>query len=366
MKYLVIPDSFKGSLEAEKFIELIKSELTKEEIDSSYFFPAFDGGDGFSKIITKIVDGVTLTNKYADGNFKTKVAQFGMKNRTAYIGVSDTSSLPLTEIKDPKITTTYGLGQQILNAIEYGCDNIVIGLGGSSTNDGGCGMLAALGTKFFNEYGDPFIPVGGDLIDIQNIELDNFYTNIQNVKFTCLCDVDNPLLGKNGCSYIFAKQKGAKEEEFEFLDNNMKNYYIKTNEVIPNAVDLNGAGAAGGLGYALKYYLNATIVSGANYFLDLIDFCKRIKEVDVVITGEGRFDKTSLNGKICGTIAKLANKYNKPCLVFCGCNGDLTGIPENTKVYSLLDPSLSTEDNYALTESHLIEAFKIAISELNK
>ncbi|MCR4661865.1 MAG: glycerate kinase [Clostridia bacterium] len=356
MKFLLVPDSFKGSLDADKFCELIINQLSKDEKNTVKYFPAFDGGDNFSNIISKITGATIITSKYTDGNFTKKVATFGIKKRTAYIGVSNTSGLPDTEIKDPKLTTTLGMGEQILDAINAGCNDIVIGLGGSSTNDAGCGMLVALGAKFYDKEANEFIPTGCNLGDIVAVDLKQLNKNIKDVSFTILCDVENPLVGPKGCSKTFAKQKGASDEDIELLEDNMKKFLQFCTILFENP-DSQGCGAAGGLGFAFKNFLKGTLISGAEFFLKLIDFENISKDIDYVITGEGKFDNTSLGGKICGTIISKSLEKNIKVAVFCGKAGLVDKIPVNTKVYSLYDDTLSFDENIKLTEKHLIEKF---------
>ncbi len=357
MKFLIMPDTFKGSIENIDFCFVAEKVLKNHFPDAECLsYPIADGGEGSIECIVRLLGGHLLPTKVTDGNFFKKTVAYGFSGDTAYIAVANSSGLPSTLIKDPLVTTTYGLGEHILHAKNLGKKKIVISLGGSSTNDGGAGMLAALGVRFLNADGEKFIPTGGTLKNIHKIEIEDFLKNIDGLTFTALCDVKNPLLGPNGCSYVFAPQKGAKTKEItDILENNMRHYASATSFLGVDPSDP-GNGAAGGLGYAVKAFLKGNLISGIDYILDMIRFENIAADADYILTGEGCFDLTSLNGKVVGGIAARAQKTGKKITVFCGRNNypSNASYPENIqKVYEISDRSLPIETQLATADKNL-------------
>ena len=335
MKFLLVPDSFKGSMSAQKVCKVWTEEISKAFPDAEIkAFPACDGGEGTVENLSSILGGKKINITATDGNFERKKASYAIVNKTAYIAVANTSGLPETKIKDPKLTTTLGFGEQIKDAIGRGCDEVVLSLGGSSTNDGGAGASCALGARFYDKE-EAFVPTGGSLDKIDRIDLNAFDKSIENVRFLGLCDVKNPLTGKDGCSYVYAKQKGAESAESrDELEKNMLAYAEKTAFLnVPKETE--GAGAAGGLGYFVKAFLKGKLISGADYFLDLIKFDEECADADYILCGEGKFDATSDSGKICGKIIERAVKHGKKTTVFCGIAEKTDG--EDVSVYEISD-----------------------------
>lgn len=354
MKYLVIPDSFKGSVSSVDFCEIAKKALTRFPDDEVDCYPICDGGEGSVECLVKIFGGSVLSAPITDGNLFKKKAVYGFDGEKAFVSVAESSGLAKTLIKDPFVTTTMGMGEQILQAKHLGKKKIVLCLGGSSTNDGGAGLVYALGGKFFNEHGESFLPTGGTLKDIRSIDLDDFYKNVEGIDFTALCDVTNPLLGANGCSYVYAPQKGAKKtSEQEILEQNMQ-HFAKVTSFLGVDPMTPGAGAAGGLGYCVLAFLKGKLVRGIDYILDSIDFEKKAENVDAIITGEGKFDRSTSFGKAVRGIIDRAERLNKNVYVFCGKND----VPEAKNVFEINDPTLSLDENIASTKSHLESALK--------
>ena len=358
MNFLVVPDSFKGSLTSEKICALSKT-LILEKFPSAVVnaYPAADGGEGSVETITAITNGKTVGGKVNDGNFFVKNATYGINGETAYISIANSSGLPDTMIKNPEFTTSYGFGQQIKQAINLGKHKICLCLGGSSTNDGGAGAAVALGAKFKNANGEEFVPSGGNLKDIAFADFTELKNTIKGIEFFALCDVKNPLLGKNGCSYIYAPQKGAKTEKaLEELDKNMEHYAkLVCGERFE---DFEGGGAAGGLGFFVKEILGGELIPGAQYFLDLIDFDVNAIKADYIITGEGKFDATSNQGKICGSIGRRCEILGKKATVFCGVT-DADKLPSGIrKIYEINDKSKTLQENMKASEENFVNTFK--------
>lgn len=316
MRILLAPGSFKGGLKSTEFCAAAQMKLNKLGHETTAI-PMTDGGDGFVEIFTGLVGGDLLMCRVTDPNFFIKNVRYGVKDDMVIVGVSECCGLAKTMIKDPLYATSYGLGEAISLAKKLNKHKVVVGLGGSATNDGGAGMVCALGGKFFNSDGQEFTPVGNTLKDIDRIDLDDFFKTIEGMGFLALTDVDNPLLGKEGCSYTFSAQKGAKGEEIEELEQNMRHFAEKT-ACLGTSPDFAGAGAAGGIGYCLKAFFKGEIKSGAEYVLDKAGFDDKLADCDCVITGEGAFDDTSLRGKLCGEVLRRAKKAGKKAYVFCG------------------------------------------------
>lgn len=366
MKFLVTPDSFKGSISAKRVCEIVKDAILEQNINNTvYTFPAFDGGEGSAEYLTEIFHGNQIRMPAKNATGETENSTFGMAGETAFIAVADTSGLPNAKIKDPAVTTTYGMGEQIKEAIKRGAKTVVLALGGSSTNDGGAGAATALGAKFFDKDGKTFLPTGGTLGKIEKTDVSDLEKAVKGVKFIALCDVKNPLTGKNGCSYVYGGQKGADtEEKKEELDRNMKRFE-KVTAFLGKDGSEEGSGAAGGLGYFTRAFLKGELVSGADYFLDAIKFDELVKDVDYVVCGEGKFDNTSSQGKICGKIIGRAQKAGKKVVVFCGAT-DCETSPENTAVYVISDKNLPLKLNMERGEENLKKSAEKMMKDIVK
>jgi glycerate kinase len=358
MKFLIVPDKFKGGMTAETFCAVAKKALDGKA--EARAFPACDGGEGTVENLTSLAEGRIVGDKVSDGNFFVRVATYGVHGDTAYISVSNSSGLQKTMIKDPEYTTTYGFGEQIAHAMKLGGKNFILALGGSSSNDGGAGAACALGAKFFNGGGEEFIPSGGTLKDIASVDISGLRKNVAGAHFTALCDVKNPLLGADGCSRSYAPQKGAGNEAVIRLEENMRAYAEKTSFLGVEPSEMK-TGAAGGLGYFVKAFLCGELVSGADFFLDTVGFEKEAADADFVVTGEGCFDGTSGEGKICGEVIERAKKLGKKVVVFCG----ESRVPETdgVKIVELNDKKVSLAENVAATEEKFFTAFGNFVGE---
>ncbi len=247
--------------------------------------------------------------------------EYGIIKNTAIIEIAAAAGItPLSKDElNPKETTTFGIGEIIRDAIESGCRDFVIGIGGSATNDGGVGMLQALGFEILDSRGNQVETGAKGLADIVSINDAKIIPELRKCKFTIACDVDNPLYGENGCSRIFAPQKGADSQMVDEMDNWMRNYAEAVKKYNKSAeADFPGAGAAGGLGFAFMSFLSGKLERGIDIVLKMTEFEKYIKDADIVITGEGRLDGQSVMGKVPVGVSKIAKKYNKPVLAFAG------------------------------------------------
>lgn len=321
MKILIAPDSFKGSLSAIKFCEIAKksilSVLPDAQIDC---MPVADGGEGTLECLEKALNCQIMKCFVQNSLYEEEVSSvaFIENGKTAIVEAAQSNGLPQIKGREnPEETSTYGVGQLVGFACDMGAKKIILTLGGSSTNDCGLGMLAALGGCFYNKDGISFVPTGGTLKDVEEIDLSMMYPRLQGARFEALCDVDNPLYGENGCSAVFGPQKGADELMVKRLDEGCRHIADLFNKMRTTDFALEkGSGAAGGLGFAVLAALNGNLKSGIDTVLTLCDFEKRASDCDLIITGEGSFDKQSVMGKTIGGILKRCGKV--PVVVFCG------------------------------------------------
>jgi glycerate kinase len=328
MKILVAPDSFKGSLSSEEvccFIERgIKRADSAIEVIST---PMADGGEGTCRALVKATKGKIVNVVVHDPLMRKINSYFGVlgDGKTAVIEMSAASGLTLlTESeKAPMITTTYGTGELITAALDMGYRSIIIGLGGSGTNDGGMGMAKALGVRFLDSTGREIGHGGGALDKLFKLDISSIDKRIKECTISALCDVDNPLCGPYGASHIFGGQKGATKAIIETLDANLKHY----SEVVEKTTGISimstkGAGAAGGLGGGILAFLNGEIKKGIEIIIEVLELEKKLKGVDYVITGEGKIDSQTSYGKTPYGIAALASKHNIPVIAICGAIGE--------------------------------------------
>lgn len=315
---LAAPDKFKGSMTATEFCNIV-SEVVNENFNGIDVIssPLADGGDGSLECFISTTNAKVVTGTYTGSNFEKINAKFAMENNIAFIELAETSGLAKTIEKNPCKTTTFGFGEQILDAIKMGAKKIYLSIGGSSTNDAGCGMANALGFKFYDKSGNNFIPVGENLNQISKIEFPDSEI-FRNKEFITLCDVKNTLFGKNGAAYVYAKQKGANEKEIKLLDDNLKYFNTLCKSYGKDFEFYQGCGAAGGVGAGTIMFLNSKIENGAENFFKLTNIENKIKIADLIITGEGKIDNQSYYGKIIFNLRKKAE--DKLFVAFCGEN----------------------------------------------
>lgn len=325
MNVLIAIDSFKGSLSsidagmaAAEGIKRSNSQI------QTVVRPIADGGEGTVDALCLGMGGITMTIDVTGPMGEKVKASYGIipSERTAIIEISSAAGITLVDDneKNPLCATTYGVGEIISDAIDKGCHDFIVGIGGSATNDGGIGMLQALGFGILDKNGKPVSLGAKGLEEIKSITIDNVNPKLKECTFNIACDVTNPLCGKNGCSYVYGPQKGADTEMSQKMDKWLLKYAKIVRTVFPNADEnTEGAGAAGGLGFAFVTFLNAELKRGIDLVLDKTNLEDYIKEADVVVTGEGRLDSQTSMGKAPAGIAKLAKKYNKKVIAFSGC-----------------------------------------------
>ncbi|EGZ6887886.1 glycerate kinase [Vibrio cholerae] len=328
MKVVIAPDSFKESLTAKQVCDSIQAGLARVWHDAKFVaIPVADGGEGTVQSLVDATQGRLVEVKVMGPQGKRVEAFYGMlgDNQTAVIEMAAASGLhhvPVAQ-RDPKLTTSFGTGELIRHALDQGVTKLIIGLGGSATNDGGVGMLAALGARFTNADGDPIQLTGGGLRELTHIDLQDFDPRLQNCDILVACDVNNPLCGDKGASAVFGPQKGATPEDVQLLDGVLRQFGLLTEKVTGKMVlESAGAGAAGGMGAALLAYTQARLRPGIEIVLETVQLAYQVSDADLVITGEGRIDSQTVHGKTPMGVAKVAKRFDVPVLALCGCTGD--------------------------------------------
>ncbi|EFH93210.1 MAG: glycerate kinase [Finegoldia magna] len=350
MNILVLIDSFKGSLSSLEAGEIIKKACEQDPSNKVIVKPVADGGEGTIDSLKDIKNAKIVEVDVHNPLMEHHTARYLIvDDKLAIMEMSESSGLTLIKDNlDPMNATTFGVGDMIKDALDKNIREFIIGIGGSATTDGGMGMLRSLGARFFDEDGIEISngPIG--IIDLETIDLDNFDARLKECTFQIACDVDNPLCGERGSARVFAPQKGASPKQVEELDKLLGKYHEVTKKVIPDANDtIEGAGAAGGLGYALKNYLNAELKPGIEIILEMLGADELIKNSDLIITGEGKMDFQTSMGKTPVGIANAAKKYNKKVIAFCGvCDNDAVSVNDRgiDAFFPILNKCMSTNE----------------------
>ena len=324
MKFILAPDSFKESMTAKEACISMENGIRKVFKDATCIHvPMADGGEGTVDALIESTNG-NLHEVEVTAPLGNKVkAKFGIlgDGKTAVIEMAEASGIHLVKLEDrnPLLTTTFGTGELIKYALDMNIERIIIGLGGSATNDGGVGMLQALGASFKDSDGKEIAFGGGVLKDLCTIDLSGFDKRIYDVKIEVACDVKNPLTGENGASFVFGAQKGGNKETLEELDSNLKHYAEVVKRDMGKEIDkVEGAGAAGGLGAALIGFCNGKLESGIDLVIKYSDLEDKVRKADFVFTGEGSIDFQTNYGKTPIGVAKIAKKYEVPVIAFAG------------------------------------------------
>ncbi len=316
MKIVVCPDSFKGTLPSHRAAAIIKTAALSVVPDAQIVtVPLADGGEGTCDAL-----GAEKIRVRVAGPDMTKVDSFyGILGDVAVIELASAAGLSQTSFHDPSLTTTYGVGELFVAAAEAGFRKFVLALGGSCTNDCGCGMASACGVRFCDAGGEAFIPVGGTLALVSRIDVSRLDPRIAESEITVMCDVDNPLLGERGAARVFAPQKGADAAAVELLEEGARSVASVINRDLGIDVSaIPGGGAAGGCGAGAVAFLGAKLMRGIDAILDAVGFDALLEDADLAVTGEGRFDATSADGKVVSGVASRALKHEVPVAVVCG------------------------------------------------
>lgn len=322
LTFVLMPDSFKGTLSARSFCAVAEEEIGKLYPAATVLsLPVADGGEGTVDAFLTAVGGQRITVECQDPYGNGIEGFYGLlEDGTAIIEMAAAAGLPLVgDRKNPALTSTFGVGQLILHAAHHGAKAIVLGLGGSATNDGGCGCAAALGVVFRDDSGNAFVPTGGTLKDIAQIDPRGLDPAVKSLPITAMCDIDNPLCGKEGAAAVFAPQKGADEAMVSLLDDGLRHFAaVLRRDVGLDVLTVAGGGAAGGFGAGAMALLGAQLQPGFDTVLSLTDFHRRAKGADLVITGEGRLDSQSLRGKVVLEVARNAAALGVPAIALVG------------------------------------------------
>ncbi len=353
MKIVVSIDSLKGSLTSIEAGNAIKEGILKVNDNTEVIvMPLADGGEG---TVDALVEGMNGKKQVIDvtGPIADKVqATYGIleESNTAIIEMAQSSGLPLVpvDLRNPLNTTTYGVGEIIKEAIDKGCRNFIVGIGGSATNDAGVGMLQALGFKFYDKN-DELVGLGGKVLnEIVKIDTSCKLKELDECSFKIACDVNNPLFGLNGAAHIYGPQKGATPEIVEELDKGLISFAeVVKKDLNKDVAEVAGVGAAGGLGFAFLAFLNSKLESGIKIILDEINLEEIVKDADIVITGEGRLDNQTAMGKAPIGVAKLAKKHGAKVIAMAGCTtSDATKCNEEgiDAYFAIVNRSMSIEE----------------------
>lgn len=376
MRVVISIDSFKGSLSSIQAGNAVKDAVHRLDSDTEAIVKTLaDGGEGTVKAFAENSASKIVKIKVTGPLLKPVIAEYCIlkDSNTAVIEMSSASGITLisADERNPLETTTYGVGEIIRNAISKGCRKFIIGIGGSATNDGGTGMLTALGYEFSDKDGKNISLCAKGLKNLHSIKTENVMPELKDCSFNIACDVTNPLCGEKGCSAVFGPQKGATPEMIEDMDGWLRNY-AKIAEGVSEKADENypGAGAAGGLGFAFLAFTNATLKPGVQIVLEETGIEEDIRNADIVITGEGRLDSQTVMGKAPIGVASLAKKYGKKVIAFSGCVADDAEICNDYGIdaffpilrnVSTLEEALDTDNAYKNLTATAYQVFRLLI-----
>ena len=322
MKVVVAVDSFKGSMTSMEAARAVRDGILAADPKTYIVIkPLADGGEGTTDALIEGMHGekvkITVTGPY--GEKIDSYYGYLPEKKTAVIEMAAAAGITLSDKREPMQATTYGVGEMISDAIDRGCRNIIMGIGGSATTDGGIGMMKALGIQFLDENGNDVGEGAQALFRVRKIQKEGVHPFLSKVRFQIACDVTNPLCGSQGAVYVFGSQKGVTEEIKAMLDEAMNRYAAMVESTLGiRCRDIPGAGAAGGLGFACLAFLNAVLTPGIDLVLNAVDLESELLDADIVVTGEGRLDEQTAMGKAPVGVAKRAKKYGAKVIAFAG------------------------------------------------
>lgn len=331
-KVIIIPDSFKGTLSAKQICRILKEKVHQQfPACEVVTVPVADGGEGSVDCFLEALGGRKETVQVHGPYMELMEAEYGiLSDGTAVVEMASCAGLPLVEDrKNPKKTTTYGVGELILAAAKAGSKRIITGLGGSCTNDGGCGMAAALGIRFYDAQDREFVPTGGTLKEIRRIDMSRREKLLDQIELLAMCDITNPLTGPEGAAHVFSPQKGADEGMVQELEAGMVHYasILEQTVQIPKIRELPGGGAAGGMGTGMAALLGAKLIPGIQAVLDTVQIDTLAEHADLILTGEGKIDSQSIHGKVLSGIARRGKALGIPVVAIAG-GIDREALPE--------------------------------------
>ena len=324
MKFVLAPDKYKGSLSGEEFCNAVESGLLKVFPEARVLKkPLADGGDGTLEVVKHYLNAEMVSTTVQDPLFREIESGYLFSNekKTAFIEMSEASGYKLLSKSELNCmnTTSLGTGELIKDALNRDAERIVLGIGGSATNDGGVGMAAALGFQFLDSDGNEIKPIGRNLDTISCVDSTNVHPKLREVDFKVACDVKNPLYGEQGAAYVYGPQKGASKEEIALLDQGLQNLAeVILKEYKTDVQNIPGAGAAGGMGAGAIVFLNASLISGIELIKEMAQFDEVIQDADWIITGEGQLDGQTLSGKTIDGVIQSSQKNDVPVAAICG------------------------------------------------
>lgn len=325
-KILLIPDSFKGTMSSSEICSIMEQTIHAYYPEAQVIsIPVADGGEGSVDSFLTAVGGQKVQLSVKGPYFQEIESFYGiLPGNIAVVEMAAAAGLPLVgDDKHAERTTTYGVGQLIAHAAKSGCKKIIVGLGGSATNDGGAGAAAALGIRFLDGKGTSFVPVGGTLDQIKTIDMSGLCPELNDVELVTMCDIDNPLCGPQGASAVFGPQKGADEETVKMLDSNLAHLAeVVRKDLKKDIVNLPGAGSAGGMGAGMVAFFNSKLQMGIDVILNTVGFDKLAENASLILSGEGKMDTQSLSGKVVIGVARRAKKLGVPLVAIVGDIGD--------------------------------------------
>lgn len=363
MKIIIAPNSFKGSLDAFQVAQSIQNGLLKSDLEvDCHLFPIADGGDHTLEVFQNWFGG-SINRSDVIGPLGTEVsAEWALieDGKTAVIEMAKASGISLVQksMLNPLKANSYGTGQLIKSAIESGAQKIILGLGGSATVDGGLGILQALGAELFDSNGKLIEITTNPVMDLEHISINNVDSKTFEIEFLILCDVENPLLGKNGAAHVFGPQKGADSKAVEKLEKSMERF----NAIIKRTTgkdfsQMEGAGAAGGIAVILKAFFNTTMVGGVDFLMEKMGFEDAVKDSDLLITAEGKVDAQTLQGKGPFGVAAKAKEHGIPTLILAGKADDIVQLNDGfNAVFPITNGPVSLEKAMRSTAKDLEEA----------
>ena len=372
--FVLAPDSFKESMSAEQACQAMQRGVLQVFPDACCIaVPMADGGEGTVEALLRSLDGQGITCMVTGPLVTQQVSTYFAivdYGRTAVLEMAKANGIHLlaAEQRNPMLTSTYGTGEMIKQALDRGIEKIIVGLGGSVTNDGGAGMAQALGVQFFNSTGEAIQVCGGNLDQINQIDISQLDARLKNTEILIASDVNNPLCGPNGASAIFGPQKGATPEMVQQLDRNLSHFADLVEASLGISIkNVAGSGAAGGLGFGLMAFAGAKLQSGVELIIEQSRLAEKIAQADYVLTGEGKIDSQTALGKTPFGVAQLAQQFNKPVLAFAGLVGE--GIESLfdagfTQIVGINPPDCSLEEALKNGEVNLEKAVSKTIKNI--
>ena len=353
MKIVIAPNALKDCLTTSEAADAIEKGILNVFPEAETVkVPVADGGDGLLDALLTPLNGVCHTAEVTGPRYDKLSADFAYfsQQKTAIVEMAKASGLALLPLdkRDAELTTSLGTGELIKAALLLDVTHIFVGIGGSATCDGGIGLATALGLRFLDKNGTPVKPIGKSLQEIAKIDMSNMHPKLSTVKIEVVCDVDNPLLGKNGAAYVYGPQKGASPEQVKELDSGLANLaFVIKKDLGVDVTEISGGGAAGGIGAGMYAYFNAPLKPGIDIVLDLVKLREKLQNTDLILTAEGQMDNQTAYGKAPAGVAKCAKEKNIPCIAIAG--GVKEDIDELHKiginaVFSLCPAPVTLED----------------------